>query len=469
MDPMDIRYNVVQWIDRSTRGWSYGNSLVDPRTGEIIKGIVTLGSLRAHQDYLIFAGLMAAYAPGHDQSGALSDVVYARLRQLAAHEVGHTLGLEHNFLASTHNRASVMDYPGPRVDISPGEKLDFSNAYAKGIGAWDKVAISWGYRQFPQGTNEHAALDKIITDATRQGLTFITDADSRPPGGAHPQSHLWDNGADAVDGLAHILKVREVALSHFGENNIREGAPMATLDEVLVPIYFLHRFQTEAAAKVLGGNEYTYALRGDGQRATRIVPAAEQRRALDELLRTIDPATLTIPERILDLIPPRPPGYPRTRETFPNQTGVTFDPVAGAQAAATLTVSLLLNPQRATRLEEYHARNAENPGLREVIEKLVTSTYGQKTQPGLQSEVAQTVQSVVLIQLLQLASDESAPGVVRAATEYGISLCAPRASSFGRQLIDQFRRDPTHFEPPPALEPPPGQPIGTDEEAFWPF
>ncbi|MBV8072694.1 MAG: zinc-dependent metalloprotease, partial [Acidobacteriaceae bacterium] len=470
MDPMDVRYNVVQWVDRSTRGWSYGNSLTDPRSGEIIKGIVTLGSLRAHQDYLIFEGLMAPYAPGRDQSSALSKVVYARLRQLAAHEVGHTLGLEHNFLASTRDRASVMDYPGPRVDIGEGGELDLSHAYATGIGAWDKVAISWGYSQFPAGTDERAALDKIITDAAKEGLTFITDSDSRPPGGAHPNAHLWDNGPNAVDGLNHILHVRKIALDRFGENNIRVGAPMATLDEVLVPLYFLHRYQTEAAAKVLGGNEYTYALRGDGQRPTEIVPASEQRRALNVLLRTIDPATLTIPDRILNLIPPRPPDYPRTRETFPNQTGVTFDPIAGAEAAANLTVGLIVNSQRMARLEEYHARNPENPSAREVLEQLIAATYSQQTATGLEGKIQQTVQNVIVIHLLALAANKEAPALVRDAANYGIGLCAGKASSFGQQEIEQFRRNPTDFELPSIAEPPPGQPIGDDEEtAFWPF
>ncbi len=470
MDAMDARYNIIQWVDRSTRGWSYGNSLVDPRTGEIIKGIVTLGSLRAHQDYLIFQGLTAPYAPGHDESSALSGVVYARLRQLAAHEVGHTLGLEHNYIASTQGRASVMDYPGPRIDIRPDNTLDLSSAYAVGIGAWDKVSIAWGYSQFPPGTDERAALDKIVMDAARGGLTFITDADSRPPGSAHPQSHLWDTGPNAIDGLTHILKVREIALSRFGENNIPVGAPMATLDDVLVPLYFIHRYQTEAAAKILGGNQYTYAVRGDGQPVTQIVPAAEQRRALEALLTTISPATLTLPDRILELIPPRPPGYPRTRETFPNQTGVTFDPVAGAQAAAELTVGLLLNPERAARLEEYNARNPQNPDLREVIEKLVDAAYAMPSPAGLQTEVAETVQNVVLIRILALAADEQAPGVVRAAADHGITLCANKTNAFGRRLIDQYQRDPAQLQLPESVEPPPGQPIGqADDQAFWPF
>jgi hypothetical protein len=468
-DPMDVRYNVIQWVHRSTRGWSYGNSLLDPRTGEIIKGIVTLGSLRQHQDYLIFEGLLGPHVPGHDDTKPLTHAVYARLRQLAAHEVGHTLGLEHNYIASTQGRASVMDYPGPHVDLRPDGSFDLSNAYAVGIGEWDKVAIRWGYSQFSD-EDGRKALNKIIEDAAHRGLTFITDADSRPPGSAHPKSHLWDEGPNAVDELNRTMKIRSIALSRFGENNIEIGAPMATLDEVLVPIYFLHRYQTEAAAKVLGGNEYTYALRGDGERITQIVPAPEQRRALQALLMTIDPAALTISERILNLIPPRPPGYPRTAETFPAKTGLTFDPVAAAEAAADLTVSLILNPQRAARLIQYHAQNQQNPGLDEVVETLFRATWQSQPRSGLEAQVAQATGNVVLIRLLGLAVDPSASAEVRSvATAQVEKLKSSVHAPYAQSLIAAFERDPKQLQLPTPAEPPPGQPIGDMDDDSRPF
>lgn len=474
-DPMDVRYNVIQWVHRSTRGWSYGNSLIDPRTGEIIKGIVTLGSLRMHQDFLIFEGLMAPHVPGRDTSNVLTEAVLARLRQLAAHEVGHTLGLEHNYIASTQGRASVMDYPGPRVTLQADGTLSLADAYAKGIGEWDKVTINYGYREFAPGTNERAALDKILMDAAKGGLTFITDADSRPPGSAHPQAHLWDNGGNAVDELNRMLKIRSLALSRFGENNIRVGAPMAALDDVLVPLYFLHRFQTEAASKVLGGNEYTYALRGDGQPITRIVPAAQQRAALKALLATLDPSALTLPDRILNLIPPRPPDYPRTRETFPSRTGLTFDPVSAAEAGADLTARLMFNPERAARLEEYHARDSQNPGLGEVIDAVMAATWQAAERNGLERDVAHAIDFVVLTRLIELALDTSAPPQVRSIASQRISLLKQaligrpnEELAYALTLINTFETRPDQLELPKAAEMPPGQPIG-DEEDFSSF
>ncbi len=481
-DPMDVRYNIIQWVHRSTRGWSYGNPVADPRTGEIIKGVVSLGSLREHQDYLIFESLLAPHTEAAHNHDALKEAVYARLRQLAAHEVGHTLGLAHNYIASTDNRASVMDYPHPLITLKEDNTLDLSEAYATGIGEWDKVAIAYGYSQFPLDADEHAELNKIIDTAAKAGDIFITDQDSRPLGSAHPKSHLWDNGPNAVDELTRLLKIRAVAFATFGDNSIEIGAPWATLDEALVPLYFLHRYQTEAAGKVLGGNNYTYALRGDGQVITEIVPAAEQRRALNALLDTIRPDILTLPDRILSHLPPHPPGYPRTRETFPYRTGMTFDPLAGAEAASNLTVSLLLNPERAARLVQYHAQSNDNPGLDEVTGKLIGATWGTSGGPGLGHEIMRTTRFVVLTHLMSLAADDSAPAQVRAIASLRIDDIKKRAAAmsastdvldraqghYAVELIDQFSRDPCKFVLPKAIEPPPGQPIGgADEDEVW--
>jgi hypothetical protein len=465
-DPMDIRYNVIQWVHRFTRGWSYGNTIADPRTGEILKGQVTLGSLRYRQDYLIFSSLLAPFGPSREPLAQVDAAVYARLRQLAAHETGHTLGLAHNYIASTHGQASVMDYPHPFIDLNANGSLSLSNAYSAGIGSWDKVAIRYGYSQFSTGTDQKAALNQIILDAAHQGNIFISDADSRPLGSAHPKSHLWDNGPDAVAELQRLLKVRRTALDHFGGNNIPVGQPMSRLDETLAPLYFLHRYQTEAAGKTLGGLTYTYALRGDGQIVNEIVPAEQQRRALGALLETVSPETLTLPERILKLLPPHPPGYDRTRESFPSETGVTFDPIAAAQAAANLTGSLLFDPARDARLIEYHARNQANPGLTEMLDTVAKSTWLAPSRKGLTGEVKIAIDAVLFERALGLLVEGQASTLVRSAVMSWFQAQRSRLPAILSRQLATFERNPKEFKLPVPPTAPPGQPIGEDDCGF---
>ena len=478
-DPMDVRYNVIQWVHRYTRGWSYGAAVTDPRTGEVIKGQVTLGSLRGRQDYLIMEGLLAPYQEGKPVSGEMERVVLARLRQLAAHEVGHTLGLAHNFAASVNNRASVMDYPPPLVELATSGTVDLSHAYATGIGDWDKVAIQYGYQDFPAGADEHKELDGILRRATGRGLLFLSDSDARPEGSAHPLAHLWDSGTNAVDELNRILEVRAKVLDRFGADNIRPGDPMSSLEDVLVPVYLLHRYQAEAAAKVLGGLFYPYATRGDGQKVTEPVSGVEQRRALEALLRTIQPQALTLPQRILALIPPPAMGYGRTREDFHDRTGLTFDPVGASESAADMTVGLILNPERAARLVQYHAGDHTQPGLDEVIGRLVAVTWKAPAADGLAEEVQRATDAVVLYRLMMLAANESASNQVRAIASLQLSDLRDWLTQqhpldrsvlalyrFGAEQIKRFQTNPKDIGVPKPPAAPPGMPIGDDQCDF---
>jgi hypothetical protein len=476
-DPMDIRYNMIQWVHRYTRGWSYGASVTDPRTGEIIKGQVTLGSLRSRQDYMIAEALLAPYAEGKPIPKDMEAMVLARTRQLAAHEVGHTLGLMHNFAASSIAQGtSVMDYPHPWITLDASGRPELSHAYAVGIGAWDKAAIKYGYAQFAPGADEHAALDKILRDDEAGGLRYMTDEDARPLGSAHPYAHLWDNGGSAPAELTRILQVRKAALARFSEDAIRPGTPVAQLEDTFVPLYLLHRYQTEAAAKWIGGLNYRYAVRGDGGMVTELLPADQQREALKAVLQTLSPENLTLPESLLKVFPPRPPDYPRTRESFGAHTGLTFDAMGPVEAAAGLTCSLLFNPARASRLVEDHARNANQPGLDEVLAAIVTTTWESARRNDLAAQTQITVENIVLDHLLGLAADKQASAEARAIARVkavqlkdwlATRLSGPDSDVMAHRSaavaeVEQFLRDPEKFAPAPELPTPPGQPIGGD-------
>jgi Met-zincin/Domain of unknown function (DUF5117) len=474
-DPMDIRYNVIQWVHRSTRGWSYGGAVIDPRTGEILKGKVTLGSLRVRQDYLIAEALLGPYEQGKPRNPAMEQMALARLRQLAAHEVGHTLGLSHNYVASTAGRASVMDYPHPLIQLTAAGEIDLSDAYATGMGEWDKTAIRWGYGEFAPGADEPRELDRVLRDADAHGIYFLTDADARPLGSAHPFNHLWDNGANAVDELQRIMNVRAAALQRFSEKQIPEGEPFATLADTLVPLYLLQRYQVEAAAKSIGGLSYRYALRGDGQTPTEMIPAQEQLRALDAVLETLSPQALRIPEAVLKLLPPRPPEYPRTRESFPSRTGLTFDALAAAEAAADHVASLLLHPERAARLVEYHARDGRQPGLLEVLDRVIAAVRRESPGASYDAQLERVVELAILRRLMSLAADEETSAAVQALSRQKLHEWQAKAAqpvddahlaahqAYVNEQIARFFDDPKQMLLPKPAEAPPGQPIGMAE------
>lgn len=370
-----------------------------------------------------------------------------------------------------------MDYPSPAISLNADGTVDLSNAYTTEIGGWDKRAILYGYQDFPAGADEDDALKGIINETLKQGYLFITDEDSRPGGSAHPQAHLWDNGTNAADELNRLMIIRKHLLDNFSEKAIRQDAPMATLEEVLVPVYLLQRYQVEAASKMLGGLYYTYAVKNDGQIITRFIPPAEQWKAFNALMSTISPDALALPEKLIEKIPPRPDGYPRTRELFKSRTGLTFDPMAAAESAAGTTLAFMLQPERAARLVQYQARDNAQPGLILLLDKLIAQTWKAPQQTGYRGELQRLVNDLTLKQLLTLAATNTAPESVRGIALLEIdglkkwmhSTVNTSAGNqkanllFGLTQIEEFEKNPDKFKPAPALNMPDGSPIGSDE------
>ena len=478
-DPMDIRYNVVNWITRSgspARAFSFGSSYTDPRTGEIIKGVVTLGSDRHRQDYLIAIGLMQPYIDGKKIPKEIEELALNRIRQLSAHEIGHTLGFNHNFAASTKGDASVMDYPFPKFSLKADGTVDISNPYTNEIGSWDKRSVIWAYSVFKKGANESAELDKIMTETLKQGYEYIPDIG----GNAHPGSNQWETGKEPLAQMENILKVRRKVLDNFSEKAIPSGAPMATIEEVLVPIYLLHRYQLEAVAKALGGLYFSHAVKNDGQIPTKMVDPAVQWQAFDLLMQTISPDELALPDSLISKIPPRPSGYPSSLENFTGHTGPTFDPIAAAEAAANITLSYLLNDERAARLIEYNARDSKQPSFMAVVDKLIEKTWKTPLAAGYKGELQVMVNNEVLKYLLALAANTGAAKNVRGQALLKIEElrrylsiqiigATPTKKAncwFALNQIEAFKTDPSKFAMPAVLAAPPGAPIGMPSMDF---
>ncbi|GJL91604.1 zinc-dependent metalloprotease [Hyphococcus sp.] len=474
--PRDIRYNIISWTHRQTRGWSYGGGVSDPRTGEMIKGSVILGSQRVRQDRMIFEGLAGAQNSGKGGANDPVELALSRIRQLAAHEVGHALGFAHNFAASTNNRASVMDYPAPLVTVGEGDILSFDQAYATGVGSWDKVAANWLYREFPSGVNERGALNKILSDAYGSGLRFVADSEARSTGTGHPYASVWDNGEDAVKALEDTMAVRSIALRNFGANSIATGEPIAKLRQVIVPIYLYHRYQVAAAAKLVGGYEFSYKTKGDALSAGSVVADDKQRAALAALMKTLAPSSLVLPPRVLDQLT-QPMGVFNGRgggEVFSSGADPMFDLASAAEAASSLTIDALLHPARAARLIEQQRRNPSALGFGEVLNAIDNRVFAPATGAGEQ-EIANVTQNRFVSSLIELALNDQAQPGVRALTEAKLRAIANRLepSLFsGQQARTQNawlqERIEAHLNRPaasssafaPAVDIPSGSPIG---------
>jgi len=474
-DPMDVRYNTIQWVHRSTRGWSYGYSVVDPRTGEIIKGHVSLGSLRVRQDFMIAEGLLAPYVDDEVPSTML-EMSLARIRQLSAHEVGHTLGIEHNFAASVNDRSSVMDYPFPMIRFADNGSLDLSDAYGVGIGPWDKRTIDYGYRDFPAGVDAQAAREAILAQTYAEGFLFVADGDSRNPGTAHPDGNLWDNGSDAIAELNKLEAVREYALERFNERVIRPGRAMATLEEALVPIYLLHRFQLQAVGKLLGGERFSYSLRGDELPLPQPVPAAQQEQALAALLASIQPSSLELPEDLLALIPPRPPEFEDDRERFDRDTMTTFDALSPGRALVALVLEVAFHPSRAARMNIMHATMPALPDFAEVLNGFMESSWYAGQQGGIPGALQRQTNRQVLQAVMALSVSGQVNGGVREQAQAvldglerwlqgrkpgrGQDAAWTAHYRFALDELGRLRADPARWDIPAKVVAPPGSPIG---------
>ncbi len=469
-DPMDSRYNVVQWENRNERGWSIGGALDDPRTGEIIKGMARLDSHRERTDYNLYAGLMGAASSAADTA-----FVLARSRQKAAHEVGHTLGLAHNYIASTYDRGSVMDYPPPRVRLTPGGDIDISDAYDAGPGPYDVWAIHWGYGIFPKGSAQDS-LRAIVADGLKKGFLYLSDGDARPEYASDPRVNLWDDDATPAEFLKHEMDVRRVALARFGLRNIRPGEPITLLQDRFAPVYLMHRFAISSLSRAIGGMEYSNAVSGDGQQATRPVAASRQRAALHQLLGTLDPKELAIPDSVVTLLGPSQRPFGELHDTFDSRTFPMFDELGAARALAQLVIDDILQRERAGRLVAFAARSADALSLDETVDSLVAVTWNRPAPADRKLAALQRVTGRALAdRLLALAADTTAAPEVRAIAELEIAELRPVAESRAKRpgtaavrahwasIAGDFTRWIERRElpaPTPALEAPPIAPFG---------
>ena len=464
-DPMDVRYNLIQWIHRSTRGWSYGASIVDPRTGEIIKGQVSLGSLRVRQDYMILSGLVDN--PNNIQNKSLiKKTSLDRIRQLSAHEIGHTLGFAHNYISSANNRSSVMDYPHPKIDLVDGE-ISIADAYSENIGDWDKVSVQYAYRDFPNTKNENNELDKIINEAQKNGLYFLSDSDSRPVGSAKAFSHLWDNGELPYKELNKLLKVRDLALKNIDLDNLVEGEPYDRIEDILVPIYMLHRYQIEAAAKAIGGVDYLYFVKNNDNDKIKFVDSKLQRKSLESLLSVLKPKNLVLPNNLIDILSPRSFRNPRTRENFVSNTGVTFDYINTSSSLINHTLTFLLNSERINRINQQNIFGDDILTLENYLAEISKSIFDNKKLNTYEESVNKNTSSLYLDHLFMSfnnsRTNDLSKSIILASIMDTMNNLSNNLNNYNRFLInkiDGFLSNPDQYKPIEKTKIPDGSPIG---------
>ena len=467
-DPLDIRYNVIQWVHRSTRGWSYGSSVIDPRTGEIIKGHVSLGSLRVRQDFMIAIGLLEApYSITNNKEKIALDMALSRIKQLSAHEIGHTLGFSHNFSASSNNNSSVMDYPHPNITLS-NNKINIENAYSNGIGEWDKVSVAYSYSEFDELQDEKIELDKILENSFKNNLSFISDSDSRPIGSSHSKAHLWDNGPDAIIELKKIIQIRDIALQNISLDHLKEGEPYSNLQDIMVPIYLLHRYQSEAVVKLIGGVDYDYAVKGNIKYEINTIEKIKQREALSNFIELLTPEKLKFPNKLRKLLFPKAFGSKTTRENFLTQTGVTFDFIGVANTLSDNLLKLLLNPERVSRLIYQTGFDVSQLSFEEVLESLFTISFKKRYSDNHYRQINEVVKHNILKNIFSLGQNPKVYSEIKAIIfsklESLDNFLAGQEdliySNFYRSEIQKYFDNPDDFRPKLSNRMPDGSPIG---------
>ena len=464
-DPMDVRYNLIQWIHRSTRGWSYGASIVDPRTGEIIKGQVSLGSLRVRQDYMILSGLIDNPNDIENKS-LIKKTSLDRIRQLSAHEIGHTLGFAHNYISSANNRSSVMDYPHPKIDIVNGD-INIDNAYSKNIGDWDKVSVRYAYTDFQENENEDVKLNDIIEEAVNKGLYFLSDSDSRPVGSANPFSHLWDNGEIPYKELNKLLKVRDLALKNIDLDNLVDGEPYDRIEDILVPIYMLHRYQIESAAKAIGGVDYLYFVKNKNNDKVKFVDSKLQKESLKSLLNVLNPKNLVLPNNLIQILSPRSFRNPRTRENFESNTGVTFDYINASSSIINHTLTFLLNPERINRIYQQNMFGEKILMLDDYLTIISNSIFSNNRMSPYESSINKNTSSLFLDHLFLTFNNSNTNDLSKSVilssiinTKEKLSSNLNDYNSFLVNKINGFIDNPDKYIPVEKTKIPDGSPIG---------
>jgi hypothetical protein len=400
VDPLSIGVNVITWVARTTRGFSWTNFVVDPRTGQILKTLICLDGMRLRADRLLFDALTAPYTD-HPDLADRDAALRQRFKLLVAHEVGHTLGLRHQYIGSAQGNSSVMDYPFPNITLDADGIPRLRDVFPNAVGPWDKFMVQYGYQSFTPD-EEAARLADLIDGIERQGFYWMTDEDSNH---ADPFVEKWDFGADPVAALNTVLSIRRAAMQRFSRAAIPANEPLATLQDALVPVYLLHQFAVKPVAAMLGGFTYRHSMR-DGAHPEPVSPE-QQRQALHALLSTLDPATLNPGNHILELMSPRPTTYPATPESFTGSTGVIFDALRPIEDAASITMQEILKPERTAMLAEVSMYDPRAPGLKEVLNTIVDYTWKGQRQDG-DVGVAQRAVAVVVVQSLLAAIGQQA-------------------------------------------------------------